>query len=391
MAFLVSVLSFGALLFSVSPSWAHKASDAYLQLDVSADAVALRVDVALRDLDNALDLDADADSRLTWGEVRAAWPRILAYAAPRIGVAGCTLRPADAPGSAASAPALEARSDGVYAVLRYAAPCRVGTSPTVRYALLADVDPTHRGIARVSVAGGPPVLSVLDPTHPAARVESAGSAGSAASSAPATGHAGAGGFVVEGMRHIVGGYDHVLFLVCLILPAVLRRQGSTWQPVTGLGHAIWPVAGIVTAFTVAHSITLTLAALRLVELPASFIEPAIAATIVLAAIDNLRPWFPAPRAVVAFLFGLVHGFGFANVLGELDLPAAHFAWALLQFNLGLEIGQLAIVATLASLLYAIRRWPGYRRVVLTGGSCVAIGLATAWFVERVAGWRLLPF
>ena len=126
---------------------------------------------------------------------------------------------------------------------------------------------------------------------------------------------------------------------------------------------MWPVAGIVTAFTVAHSITLGLAALKLVSLSPAFIEPAIAVTIVLAALDNVLPIFPVRRVVVTFFFGLVHGFGFAGVLAELDLPRADFAWALFQFNLGIEAGQLAIVAVVTTALFALRRWRAYGRVV----------------------------
>ena len=111
------------------------------------------------------------------------------------------------------------------------------------------------------------------------------------------------------------------------------------------------MAGIVTAFTVAHSITLALAALKLVSLPSWFIEPAIAVTIVLAAIDNVWPVFPVRRVVVTFVFGLIHGFGFASVLAELNLPTADFAWALLQFNLGLEAGQLMVVVAATAVLF----------------------------------------
>lgn len=378
-----------ALLLFGTPLAAHKASDAYLLLDAAPDRIALRVDVALRDVDAALGLDADGDGKLTWGEVRAAWPRIADWVAPRIGVAGCTLRADPEP----SAPALERRSDGVYAVLRYAARCAVGPAPALRYALLAEVDPTHRGIARIHVAGAPVQVVVLDPTQPSPAAATASSSASQAQAAPDSVGAvsPSGGFLLAGVQHLLGGYDHVLFLICLLLPAVLHRRDGAWEPVPRLRDAVWPVAGIVTAFTVAHSITLTLAALRLVTLPVAFIESAIAVTIALAAFDNLRPWFPVPRVAVAFAFGLVHGFGFANVLGELELPPANLAWALFQFNLGLELGQLAVVAVVAPLLYAARRWRGYRPVVLAGGSAVALGIAAAWFVERVAGVRILPF
>ena len=113
-------------------------------------------------------------------------------------------------------------------------------------------------------------------------------------------------------------------------------------------------------------------------------------TIALAALDNVRPVFPVRRVVVAFCFGLIHGFGFASVLAELNLPTADFAWALLQFNLGLEVGQLMIVVVATAVLFALRRWPRYRAVVIRGGSFAAMAIAAIWFVERVADLKLLP-
>jgi len=104
----------------------------------------------------------------------------------------------------------------------------------------------------------------------------------------------------------------------------------------------------------------------------------------------VRPVFPVRRVVVAFCFGLIHGFGFASVLAELNLPTADFAWALLQFNLGLEVGQLMIVVVATAVLFALRRWPRYRAVVIRGGSFTAMAIAAIWFVERVADLKLLP-
>ena len=346
---------------------AHKASDAYLQLDARERGLALRWDIALRDLDAAITLDADDDGRLTWGEVRAAWPRIDAYALPRLKIDGCPLH--------AVGRGLERRSDGAYAVLQLASDCVVGSAlPAIRYSLLHEVDPTHRGIARIERAGQASVVRLLEPTELVAapspdRLE----------------------FLRDGVHHILTGYDHVLFLLCLLLPAVLRRApGGGWQPVERLSQAVLPVVGIVSAFTLAHSITLGLAAARLVSLPASLIEPAIAVTIVLAALDNLRPVFPVRRVVVTFCFGLIHGFGFAGVLGELNLPTAQFAWALLEFNVGLELGQLAIVVLATAALFALRARPAYRPIVVRGGSLAAIGVGVLWLVERTANVSLLP-
>lgn len=350
-------------------AFAHKASDGYLVLDSGAHGTTLRVDLALRDLDLVLDLDADGDARLTWGEVRAAWPAIDAYLAPRVQVAGCALRPA--------AHALETRSDGSYAAVTLVSDCRPDGEPVIVYTALREVDATHRGIARITPAGGHTVVRLLDPARPA----------SLASAAAPAAHA---SFLAEGVLHIVTGYDHVLFLLCLLLPSVMRRTHQGWQPVATLREAIAPVAWIVSAFTLAHSTTLALAAAQWVVLPAWFVEPAIAATIVLAALDNLVPIFGGRRAAVAFGFGLIHGFGFAGVLGELNLPRAEFAWALLRFNLGLELGQLVIVALVATLLFVLRRYAAYPQWVIGAGSFAAIAIGSAWFVERTARLSLLP-
>lgn len=405
------------------PASAHKGSDAYLQLKPDGAASTLRVDLALRDLDAVLDIDADGDGQLTWGEVKAAYPAVERYLATRVQVDGCRWQGASK--------ALERRADGVYAALSWSGDCsEAAPTPVIRYTALREIDPTHRAIAKIDHAGSAAVVQVLDPTRSAAPRAVAETRSSALAAAPdpaagpgtaATGAANgvstgaaaggdgagsvsaspavadaagahfAGGFVKEGMRHILGGYDHVLFLLCLLLPAVLRRTTTGWQPVQRLSQAILPVAVIVTAFTVAHSVTLALAALKIVSLSSAVIEPAIAVTIVLAAIDNVRPIFGGHRAIVTFLFGLIHGFGFAGVLGELELPTAQFAWALFQFNLGIELGQLFVVTVAISTLFLFRQNAGYRRWVIQGGSAVAILIGAAWFVERTVNVSILAF
>jgi len=382
-----------ALLLGAVAASAHKASDSYLQITASPGRLDVRWDIALRDLDVALDLDGDADGKLTWGEVRSAWPRIESYALQRLAIEGCPL--------AATGRGLERRNDGAYAVLQLTSPCTLPTPPRIAYGLFADVDPTHRGIAKVQRPGAAVELTVLepraamaagDPGRAASAAVEAARSSSARAAAPARpGAVARWEFFVEGIRHIVTGYDHVLFPLSLLLPAVMRRTPAGRVPVERLSAAVWPVAGIVTAFTVAHSITLGLAALKIVSLTPAFIEPAIAATIVLAALDNVLPIFPVRRVVVAFFFGLIHGFGFASVLAELELPRADFAWALLQFNLGIEAGQLAIVLVATTVLFTLRRWPGYARVVIGGGSAVAIAIGALWFIERTANVSILPF
>ncbi len=176
-------------------------------------------------------------------------------------------------------------------------------------------------------------------------------------------------FIPSGIHHIMIGPDHILFLVGLLL------LGGTWQQ----------LVKIVTAFTIGHSLTLSLAALNIVNPPPQIIEPAIALSIVFVGADNLvRGSGRDLRAWVALVFGLVHGFGFANVLREFGLPDEALGWSLFSFNFGVEIGQLAIVLVVASLLALIRRrseWLGSR--VAYAGSVIVLAAGAYWFVERV--------
>lgn len=176
-------------------------------------------------------------------------------------------------------------------------------------------------------------------------------------------------FLPAGVHHILIGPDHLLFLIGLLL----------------LGGTLRRLLLIVTGFTIAHSITLTLAALNVVTPPPSVIEPAIALSIVYVGVDNLlvrkgrdvRPW-------IALAFGLVHGFGFANVLREMDLPARALGWSLFSFNIGVEIGQLLVVAAAAGALASVRRWSAdASRRLAVAGSVAVIAAGAFWFVERV--------
>ncbi len=188
-------------------------------------------------------------------------------------------------------------------------------------------------------------------------------------------------FLLEGALHLFTGYDHVLFLLSLLLVAgeVAARDGRR--------KALKDVALIVTAFTLGHSITLIAAALDVVTLPSRLVESAIAASIVAVAIWNLvRPEARVGLRWVAGAFGLVHGFGFSSVLRELLLPADQRVAALLSFNVGIELGQLAIVACVVPLLGWAGQRGWYRRVVIQGGSVLVALIAGFWLVERALGW-----
>jgi hypothetical protein len=174
----------------------------------------------------------------------------------------------------------------------------------------------------------------------------------------------------------------VMFLVALLLPAVLVRRDGRWRDASGFKPALLNVVKIVTAFTVAHSITLSLAALGLVSLPGRLVEVIIAASIAVAAADLVYPVFRGRIWLVVFGFGLFHGFGFAGALEEMGLLRDNLALSLAGFNLGVEFGQLAIVLLVFPVLFALRRLSAYPRLLLPSAAAVMIFVSTGWVLER---------
>jgi hypothetical protein len=368
---------FGLLLAGAAwslPAAAHKPSDAYLRLAMEQAGSDVRGewDIALRDLDYAIGLDADNDGRLTWDEVRNRHGAIAAYALARLhlerGGAACAL----VPGTQLA----DTHTDGTYTVLAFVAHCPRAGPLAVDYRLFADVDPQHKGLASVRDGAGVRTL-VLGSDRPRATVDAGAGSGFAA-------------YVRHGILHIWIGYDHILFLLSLLLPAVLVRDGRGWRAVADPRAALADVLKIVTAFTVAHSITLSLAALGAVALPSRWVESAIALSVLLAALNNVKPVARGRRWAAAFLFGLVHGFGFAGVLAELGLQPGALAASLVGFNVGVEIGQLAIVAAFLPLAWLMRSTWFYRRMVLVGGSGTIMLVAALWLGERLFDLKLLP-
>lgn len=362
----------GLALLLCGAAHAHQASEAYLSYRADGVAVEQRLDIALRDLDRDLALDADGDGQLSWGEVRQRWPAIEALAGAGLSFtadgSSCTLqrRPE---------PLLEAHSDGMHAVLISHWQCAAAVRElSIDYRLFATTDAAHRGLARLIGAAGQPLL--LTPGAGPQRLS--------------VDHGGLGGFVIEGMAHIASGLDHVLFLVTLLLVAVWRREGKGWAPRASARSAFAEALKLVTAFTLAHSITLGLAAGNAIDPPAALVESLIAATVLLAALDNLRPFVPGPRWLMVGLFGLVHGIGFAGPLKDLGLRGTELILPLLAFNAGVELGQLAIVALLLPLTLWLRSTATYRRWIVPGGSSAIAVLALLWCAERSMAVQLLP-
>ncbi len=186
----------------------------------------------------------------------------------------------------------------------------------------------------------------------------------------------------EGIHHIWIGHDHILFLIVLLLASVLRREGRGWVAQEGFGAALVQVLKIVTVFTVAHSVTLTLAALDIVSIPSKWVESVIALSIAVAALDILFPIFKGRILLVVLVFGLFHGFGFANVLGDLRITGGDLALSLFGFNIGVEIGQVAIVMVVFPMLFMMRLSLLYTRFAVYAGAALSIFVAMYWFIER---------
>ena len=363
------LIAASALLFGANAQ-AHKPSDSYLNLHAESGQNDLhgQWDVALRDLDLLLTLDANADNQITWGELSPREKEIEVYAFAHLQISAddvaCPIT--------ATEFLVDSHSDGMYAVLKFSAHCAAPPkSLSVHYGLLFDLDPSHRGLLNLS-AGAITQSAVFAPEQAEITFDLAASSLWRQLLQ----------YIVEGIWHIWLGFDHILFLISLLLPAVLIREREHWIAAPRLGAAVGHVIGVVTAFTVAHSLTLSLAVLGVISLPSRLVESLIAFSVVLAALNNVWPLVTRRAWLIAFFFGLIHGFGFASALNDLGLPKQALVLSLFGFNVGVEIGQLAIVSVVVPLAFLLRRTGFYRRGVLVAGSLLIALVALGWLIER---------
>lgn len=428
---LVTALFLTLALFA-SPALAHKGSDAYLDVQQAAASAVqtsastapqghdftLTLAVAIRDLDLLVPIDANADASVTWGEIKAATPQLLALFADTVGISSAGSAPANATAPDASgadcslawqANGLERRSDGVYFRAVAQARCPAGPALQLRYTLLKEQDATHRLLVKGRV-GGEDFLSTVSPQKGTLALGTAGVADTSASASAGNAEQAKSGnsgnsnasrwsafrdYFNLGMHHLLEGYDHLAFLLALVLPLQLslrrrRYRADTAARSVQAGAAdSWAgnwlaLLRTVTAFTVGHSITLVLATFGLTQASPLWVEPVIALSIAVTALLNLYPLRWVRFDVLALLFGLIHGYGFAGLLQEAAAPSGLLPWALTGFNLGVEAGQLLAVLgwVLISQMLVGQRW--YHSVVVRGGSMALILLAAMWFWERVS-------
>jgi hypothetical protein len=369
MKFIRQIVILLAMITCATPALAHKASDSFLYVDL--DTSGIRIDIALRDLALLVPLDANSDQKITGKELRAQRPlatQAIENAVTLTSEQGtCNLK--------GQAWGISSHSDGPYLATQYQADCPNGALPKhIEYTLLFDRDNLHRGLVQIT-SGESRSLTVLSPDQQTVDL-TAGPVGPWRTFTT---------FLREGVIHLLIGIDHMLFLLVLVLPATLiaRKQGDsgTNRPFKA---RLLQLLGITTAFTVAHSITLALAALKIVQFPSAWVETVIAISIAVGALNVVWPFLGRKTWKLAFVFGLAHGFGFASVLGDLTGGISNLAIALGGFNLGVEFGQLGLIMIGFPLLYALAHIRSYQRVVVP---LILLGvgiISLTWAVERAS-------
>lgn len=340
------------IVLAAAPAAAHPLSVSYSRFQLEASGLSATVRLPMDDVDLLLQLDKDLDETVSPAEIEGARPAISAYVLPRVAVRVARLPVPLAVSEmgtwrdATGFPFLEVR-------LRGETPSTPG-SVEIGVKVLTDLYSDHRNLSELSV--GAERHQFVFQGGNTWRVPSARSGPWSTIRE----------FTVLGIEHILTGYDHIAFLVGLLI----------------VGRGLRSLVLVVTSFTVAHSITLALAALGLVEPAGKVIEAGIAVSIAYVGAENLVAREVRRRWILTFLFGLVHGFGFAGILREMELERAGLVASLLAFNLGVEVGQVAIVALLWPVLRVAQR-SRHRDAVVKGVSAVIVLLGLYWFFERV--------
>lgn len=356
---------------------AHELGWSYVFLDIEDDGIRGHLELPIDQLSLVLNLDADGDGAIVDADIESRWPLITNHAMSILRLGSGT---EDYPLTVTGRDVLDIEI-AKYAIIRFAAatPTPVPATLEAEFTPFEGAATEHRGglviennVLSGEVGNHSEIKFVFSPREKSGTVNLLGE------SVWVKGWR----FVVEGVWHIWIGIDHVLFLVTLLLVAVMALKDKRWEPVPDFRRAFINLFAIVTLFTIAHSITLALALKGWVTLPSRLVESIIALSVIVVAVNNVRPVISHQIRWLVFLFGLFHGLGFANVLMDLLVTRESKITALIGFNIGVEIGQLAIVAVLFPLLYLIRNNAYYRRGVLPGVSSIVSLIGLWWFVSR---------
>jgi len=386
---------FGLILWLVSAtSFAHQTGNSYLYLQQADGQLTIDLDFYVRDLGNLLQKPgAEPEPAPPPDKIQALQPEIT-----RLIEQSLSLEVDEQPIAFSFVrQTVVLHNDGLYVRQRFTAPDIAPQSRfvVVRYGFFTQNDKLGRAFFKMSL-NGDEISSVFDQSNSTQRFALGETKRSATILL----------FTHEGAKHIWEGPDHLLFLLTLLLPGLLlwgaravvadQRLPSQFNQLSdtssadsssspaGNHRAAWVFAlKVITAFTLAHSITLAMATLGLISLPDKLIEPVIALSIMISAILNLQQRFRINHWLLAFSFGLIHGMGFANGLKELGLSSSYFVETLIAFNVGVELGQLSVVSLVAvPLVWLVRSDTGRRRVMRWGSWAVLL-VSTAWFIERL--------
>jgi len=374
------VAAAAALLLWPASVHAHRVGEGYVFLNADESGLRGRLEVTLDDIGRAVSLDTDGNRVISREEFAAGYDKVVAYVTTRmtLGANGrkYVLR--------FDRHTFYKSSFGVFAQLHFTA---LDSAPPpelveAEYRVLFDTIPNHVGYLviesnhRTGVKDNEMIPSILfTPGRPRYQTDL---------TEPLT-QATFFAFLRQGVRHIWIGIDHILFVVALVMVSPLRRDGVSWKPVDSFFPALVNVAKILSLFTVAHTITLTVAAFKLVSVPSRLVESIIALSVFLAAGNIVYPIFARWTYHVVFVFGLFHGLGFASVLEHLTAARRAVVETLLGFNLGVEIGQLMIIALAFPIVFLLRRQALYQTVVLKAGALGIAAVACVWFVNRAFG------
>ncbi len=356
------------LMLASAVSHAHANGASYLRIESGGDNgnIGAVWDIAASDLQLPLELDSDGDGIVATEEMYSRRAAIAGFASSRIAIRRGDVNCLLSFGELTNAQ----RQSEQFVSLHLNGVCpRQG--PLVVTTNLFFGSPGYTALLDVRTSGGrhPAVLSMGRPAWTE----------SAAVAWPGT----ALRFLREGFHHVLIGYDHIAFLLLLMLPSALQRTYKGWAAATSGRVVVFDLLKIVTAFTIAHSVTLGLAASGAVRIPVQPIEVAIAASIVVAGLLNLFPSAARFRLRLAFGFGLVHGFGFANALSEIGAGGTRLVPMLAGFNLGVELAQLTIVALALPVLWFLSRSPQYARRLMPTLSVATALIGAAWFAGRI--------
>lgn len=368
-----TVLTALLLLLTTQTLYAHQSSVSFLQIDAPTaqknGSMTARWKIAVLDVELAIGLDDDQNDAITWGEIKANAERISNFAKASIKIQqnelDCSMIQKDL--------MIEALNSGVYIVADLQFSClNVDPTPmTLIYQPMQNLDSSHKGVINFKMLKEDRVF-VLDQNKFTSKLSNESDQGLASFIR----------FLLQGIWHIAIGVDHILFLLALLLSSVIHVRNRQLQFNNRLMPIISDVIKIVTVFTVAHSISLIAASMQWIDLPTRFVETTIAVSVALGGFMILFPIQNKYRLMLVFSFGLIHGFGFANVLRDLLVSQQTLMLGTLGFNIGVEIGQLMIVLLALPVFYFGTRYYWYKARFIPITAIAIVFIGAFWAVER---------